>query len=86
MDEVAVQIASLTTHVADLIRWMRVFTGVTVFGVFLVLAVLHRVIRIERDHGPVIRRLSAEQRARASHERTVAARRASRSDNDQPPH
>lgn len=92
-NELANQIAALTTQTAalasavgSLVYWMRIVSGAGITGIILILAVLYRVVRIERDHGPVIRRLSAEQRARASHDRAVAARRASRSDNDQPPH
>lgn len=66
MDQLALQIAELAAQIAALVWWMKFFAGLCVALVFIMFAVLHRLVRVERwqtDHGGPIERLGHEQEA-----------------------
>lgn len=81
--QLAVSLAKLADQIAGLVAWMKMLTGVLVGSLLVGVAILAQVARVKRwqlDHGPPLERLAAEQRARASHRRTIIARRLLRSD------
>lgn len=87
--QLADSLAKLSDQIGALVSWMKILTGALAGSLFVGLAVLHQIVSVKRwqtEYAAPLARLAAEQRARASHERTVAARRASRTDSDQPPH
>jgi hypothetical protein len=78
---------------ANLLTWAKIIAALLVAWILVVVWIgLHlsrRLARVERwniVHGPPLVRLAAEQRARASLGRAVAARRPHRSGTDDVPH
>jgi hypothetical protein len=82
-------LAQLTAQFAEIVRWVKILTGVITASLFVGFAVLYQVWRVKRwqiEHGPPLERLAAEQRGRAAHGRVVAARRPHHSGTSETPH
>lgn len=82
------QVASLTTQIAALVYWMRVFAGIVVAVAVVMVAVLHRLVRVERwqtEHSEPIERLGIEQEATDAAQ-ALARRRPHRSGSPTAPH